>query len=885
VIIDESYLEHYGTPRKSGRYPWGSGEDHRNSRSFLDAVDDLRRNGFSEKDIAASFGVSTTDLRAYKTIAKNEEKAAQIVTAESLKAKGMSNVAAAKQMGIPESTFRTLIAPGASLKADAVTTAVNILRAQVDKVGYLDVGAGTEMKLNISPQRLKTALSMLKAEGYNVHSNVPAKQLGTGHDTKMRILTAGDKTWGDARNNLDKVRLINERISDDGRTSLGILPPLPISPRRLAIKYGSEGGAERDGVMYIRPGVKDLDIGGSRYAQVRIQVGKGHYLKGMAIYKDDLPAGVDVLFHTNKESTGNKLDALKELSTDPANPFGAWIQRQITKHDPRTGIEKVTSAVNIVNEEGGWTKWSRTIASQVLSKQSPKLAKEQLDRTFNQRKADLDEIMALTNPTVKRKLLEEFAQGSDSAAVHLKAASLPKQAWHVILPISSLKDTEIYAPNYENGTSVALIRYPHGGTFEIPILTVNNRNREGTSLISKIARDAVGINAKVAERLSGADFDGDTVLVIPNNTGKIKSSPALEGLKDFNPKEKYREYPGMKVMRDTQKQMGVISNLITDMTIRNASDDELARAVRHSMVVIDAEKHRLNYRQSAQDNSIRALQEKYQRKADGTGGASTIISRAKSEPPRPEVKPRPAKDGGPVDKKTGELVWVPTGRIDNRTGELATTKRFKALELERDAHALSSGTPIEKLYADHSNRLKAIANQARLDAERTPLATYHRSAAKVYAKEVDYLEAQLALARENAPLERRAQLLAGQIVKEKKEASIEPLDKAAERKLKGQALEAARNRLGAKKHKIEIGPDEWKAIQAGAISDTKLKAILDSADMDKVRELATPKTKILMTTSRTNQAKLLLGQGLTRAEVAAKLGVSLTTLDRAIGGE
>ena len=52
--------------------------------------------------------------------------------------------------------------------------------------------------------------------------------------------------------------------------------------------------------------------------------------------------------------------------------------------------------------------------------------------------------------------------------------------------------------------------------------------------------------------------------------------------------------------------MGKISNLITDMTLLGASEDKLARAVRHSMVVIDDEKHHLDYKQSEKDNNIAA---------------------------------------------------------------------------------------------------------------------------------------------------------------------------------------------------------------------------------------------------------------------------------------
>lgn len=164
--------------------------------------------------------------------------------------------------------------------------------------------------------------------------------------------------------------------------------------------------------------------------------------------------------------------------------------------------------------------------------------------------------------------------------------------------------------HFRDGEEVVLIRYPHGGTFEIPRLKVNNKVPDAKKTLHN-AQDAIGINAKVAERLSGADFDGDTVLVIPTSTAKIKTSKPLDGLKDFDPQRDYKAYPGMPEVKGSgfnkQQQMGNVSNLITDMTIKGATPDELARAVRHSMVIIDAEKHNLNYKQSAIDNNIAEL--------------------------------------------------------------------------------------------------------------------------------------------------------------------------------------------------------------------------------------------------------------------------------------
>ena len=153
-----------------------------------------------------------------------------------------------------------------------------------------------------------------------------------------------------------------------------------------------------------------------------------------------------------------------------------------------------------------------------------------------------------------------------------------------------LKDNEVYAPKYENGTKLALIRYPHAGTFEIPILTVNNKHEPAKKLLGNIADDAVGINKKVADRLSGADFDGDTVMCIPTHDrqGRVKivSTPELPGLKGFDPQMAYPERPGMKYMKDpitgkdaTQMEMGKISNLITDMTLFGAPPEDMAKAV------------------------------------------------------------------------------------------------------------------------------------------------------------------------------------------------------------------------------------------------------------------------------------------------------------------
>lgn len=881
-IDEEDYLAHYGTPRHSGRYPWGSGgeEDGSGPRnaSFLDYVDGMKKEGLTEVEIAKGLGITTTQLRVQKSIEKNSAKQDQVNQAQRLKDKGYSNVAIGERMKLNESSVRALLVPGQKDKLDVLHSTADMLRDQVAKKELIDVGTGVEQHLaGVSRDKLNASIALLQNEGYKIHY-VKVPQLGTNKETTLKVLGPPGMTYSEVFKKRYEVQQITEFSEDGGHTFDKIHPPVSISSKRVAIKYAEQGGTDADGVIYVRPGVDDISLGASRYAQVRIAVDGSHYLKGMAMYKDDLPPGVDLMFNTNKSTTGNKLDAMKEMAKTPdgkidlENPFGASIHRQ-------------HGSMNILREEGQWETWSRNLPSQFLSKQSPSFAKNQLDLAYLSKKEELDEIKALSNPTVRKKLLETFASSADASAVHLKAAALPRQSSHVILPIASMKATEIYAPRYRNGEKVALVRFPHGGTFEIPVLTVNNRQPEAKKLLGDV-QDAVGISAKVAERLSGADFDGDTVLVLPNDSGLVKSSPALEGLKKFDPKASYPKYPGMPEMTPDQKafQMGDVSNLITDMTIKGANTTELARAVRHSMTVIDAEKHKLDWRASARDNGIKQLKAKYQGGANK--GASTLISRASSEARPNERKDRAAAEGGPIDRATGKRVYTETGAsYVNKAGQTVnkTTKSTQLAEAA-DANALSSGTTIEKVYAGHSNRLKDLADQARLAQINTPNLKYDDQAKKIYAKEVTSLNSKLNIAISNRPLERQAQVVANATLAQKRQANPN-MDAADLKREKSKALIAARIRTGALKQRIEITQAEWNAIQAGAITNNKLSQILNNTDLDKVKALATPKTTIKMTTVKTQRAQVMLNAGYTQAEVADALGVSLTTLKTAIGGE
>lgn len=874
MIIPENELMHYGTPRHSGRYPWGSGGEYTSQRntSFLDEVDRLRAQGLGDTEIARGMGMNTSEWRARKSIAVNERRAARTAQAVKLKATGMGDSAIAREMGLPsESSVRSLLAANESLKMDRNHMTANKLREAVDKKEFIDVGAGVEHYLGVSAGTLKNAISILRAEGYGYH-RIKLPQLGTNHETTYRIMSKPGVHTREVYKNADKITQVEGYSSDGGKTWPKIEYPTAISSKRVSVRWAEEGGDKEDGVIYVRPGVKDTSLGGKNYAQVRILVDGTHYLKGMAMYKEDLPKGVDLQFNTNKhrddpKMAGDKMNAMKTISKDdPDSPWNAVIRRQ-------------HGVMNIVKEEGHWDSEKANFSSQFLSKQRPSFAKQQLDMTYERKKSELDEIMSLTNPTVRKKLLEEFAESVDSSAVHLEAASLPRTASHVILPVNSIKENEIYAPKFKNGDRVALVRHPHAGPFEIPELTVNNKNPEARRKIGTSAADAVGIHAKVAEKLSGADFDGDSVLVIKNNQGKIKSEPSLAGLKDFDPKAMYPEVPGMKYMskEGTQAEMGKISNLITDMTIKSAPTREIVQAVRHSMVVIDAEKHKLNYKLSEQDNGIKALKKKWQGKEDSSayGGAATLISRAKS----PKYVPERAQ-GFRVNPDTGEKVFRNTNAPDfvNAKGQIKKkTTTVSKLADTNDAHTLSSGTPIERIYADHSNRLKALANAIRKEAYHTKGIETSPSAKKAYAVEVLSLKAKLQHAQKNAPLERQAQIIGNSIVRQKRQANPE-MSADALKKVKNDALKVARERTGASKNLINITPTEWDAIQAGAVSPSMLTDILKNSDPDHYKALATPRTKLKMTSTKVSRAKAMLMSGYTQAEVAENLGVSLTTL-------
>ena len=951
--MNEEDLMHYGMPRRSGRYPWGSGEDpYQHGRDFLGRVDEMRKNNFTYTDekgktwsgdaaIAKSMGLSTTQFRTELGLAKDERRMLQVETAKRLRDKeGMGPSAIGKEMGLNESTVRSLLNENSEARMNRAKETAEFLKARSKEVaadgGMIDVGSGAELELRISREKLNQALYLLEKEGYTVNGGRFEQVTNRGNFTTQLVLCPPGTEHKDIYD-LDRVHTIKEYISRDGGETYEkkFHYPASMDSKRLKIRYNEEGGIDKDGVIELRRGVDDLSLGESRYAQVRILVDGTHYLKGMAVYSDHMPDGVDVIFNTNKHKGTPMTDVLKKIKDDPDNPFGSAIkdveQGGQYWYDPKTG-NRVSSKtpgakLGLINkraDEGDWNDWQDALPSQFLGKQSLSMIKKQLNLAKADKIDEFESIKSLTNPTIKKYYLEKFADGCDSAAVHLKAAALPGQRYHVIIPVNSLKDNEVYAPGYEPGTKLALVRYPHGGTFEIPILTVTDKNKTAKRLIGTESIDAIGINKNIADRLSGADFDGDTVMCIPTHdrAGKVKvtSTSPLKGLEGFDPKDKYgaddvrtdsngtkhyyqngHEYRLM-TKRGTQTQMGIVSNLITDMTLAGANDTELAAAVRHSMVVIDAEKHHLNYKQSEIDNNIGALHKKYQGRT--TGGASTILSRAKSEvsvdkrqgSARINQKGKewydPTKPEGSLIYKLADDATYQVKKINKRTGEVTLETRVKKQKSTRmaetdDAYTLVSKgrNPKELAYADYANTMKALANEARKELIATGKINHSTQAKSTYQKEYDSLMAKLNNAELNKTRERAAQRMANAEITSKIRAN--QLEKGDVKKASQQALTKYRNEVGSvarKKRNIEITDKEWEAIQAGAISESKLKRILNNTDADKLRERAMPSSTTKLSTARVNKIKSMSASNYTLNQIAEACGCSVATVSKYLKG-
>lgn len=930
--------------RGSGRYEYGSGENpYQHQFTFLSEVNKLRKSGFTDSEIAKMLlgeKANTTKLRAeiaIQTKAKNK-----VMVSEALKVLDECNgnrSAAARRLGINESSLRSLLDPVHRERTSKYENTAALLKQRIEESnGIIDVGKGVELSLGITDFTKRVAIEMLEKEGY-VKSWVQIPQV-SGKMTTTMVLAKPGTTYSEIQKNKYDIQSIQDYTPDGGKTWWVPEFPESVDSKRIYVRYGDEGGKDKDGVIELRRGVEDISLDGSNYAQVRIAVDGTHYMKGMAMYSSDIPEGYDIVVNTNKKS-GTPLigekdhEVLKRLKVnaetgevDRENPFGALIKNPKERdgvisaggqrhYIDENGVERL-SPINKIRDEGDWDSWSKTLSAQFLSKQPLKLINQQIDISVKDKKVELEQIMALTNPVIKQKLLNDYADGCDANAADLSVRGFKNQAYQVILPVSSLSSNEVYAPNYKDGDTLALVRFPHAGLFEIPVLKVNNKHKDSQKIIGKDTKDAIGINPEVAEQLSGADFDGDTVIPIPMTSNRIKvaHTKPITALKGFDPKELYElpdDAPRMS-SKNKERQMGIVTNLITDMTAAGASTDEICRAVKHSMVVIDAEKHHLDYKQSAIDNDIKALRDKYQKDPETgrTGGASTIFSRAKSEahvPKRKEVTrtsemtPEELKrwnEGKKVYRNTGEKgveqvtnikkmtpeerKLYESGRKVYRESTKLKTEKVAKMYLTDDAMDLVNNPSNEKevAYAKYANELKSLANTARKEARSIKPTPVDTTAKKTYAEQVESLDRKLRIAESNAPKERTASRIANAYASQKRQRNPDMDYEHYKREL-ALALNRARAQVGAKKQPVEIDDKEWEAIQANAISTAKLKRILDNTNQDAFKQRATPKQTGTLSSAQLSLMESLYNSGqYTQKEIADRLGVSVSTVSKAL---
>lgn len=135
--IAEEILMHYGMPRRSGRYPWGSGENpYQHSGDFLSRIDELKSQGMSDTEIAKAMGLTTTQYRTQKSLAKDERRALDVARAKSLREDGLSLNEIAKEMGFAnDSSVRSLLNENSEVRMNQAKTTAEFIKKQIDEKG------------------------------------------------------------------------------------------------------------------------------------------------------------------------------------------------------------------------------------------------------------------------------------------------------------------------------------------------------------------------------------------------------------------------------------------------------------------------------------------------------------------------------------------------------------------------------------------------------------------------------------------------------------------------------------------------------------------------------------------------------------------------------
>ena len=90
--------------------------------------------------------------------------------------------------------------------------------------------------------------------------------------------------------------------------------------------------------------------------------------------------------------------------------------------------------------------------------------------------------------------------------------------------------------------------------------------------------------------------------------------------------------------------------------------------------------------------------------------------------------------------------------------------------------------------------------------------------------------------------------------------------------------------MARKDRSIKITDREWEAIQAGAISENKLKQILDNTDTDSLRERAMPRASTVLSQAKINKIKAMSNSNYSLSDIAKACGCSTSTVSSYLKG-
>lgn len=222
--IAEEILMHYGMPKRSGRYPWGSGDNpYQHSGDFLSRVNELKKQGLSEKEVASSMGLTTSQLRTQVGLAKDERRSVDVATAKGLREKGYSLNEIADQMGYKnDSSVRSLLNEGSEARMNQAKKTADFLKKQVDEKGMIDVGVGVERELGVSKEKMKQALYILEMEGYELYGGGVPQVTNPGKQTNIQVLCPPGTEHKEIYN-FGEVHSVREYVSHDGGIPLILL--------------------------------------------------------------------------------------------------------------------------------------------------------------------------------------------------------------------------------------------------------------------------------------------------------------------------------------------------------------------------------------------------------------------------------------------------------------------------------------------------------------------------------------------------------------------------------------------------------------------------------------------------------------------------------------